>query len=525
MDHLRERLLEPGAFGHAGDVQLIETHLSWVFLVGADVYKVKKPVDFGFLDFTTLELRRAACEAEVVLNARLSPDVYLGVVPIVVEDGAMRVGGAGAPVEYAVHMRRLSDAARADVLVDRGQLRAAELDRWAELLARFHEGARCDAHTTSFGSVATILGNVEENFAQTREVLEKRITSAEAEEVRAYQRAFLATHASLFEARCKAGRVRDGHGDLRLEHLYVGDAGPTIIDCIEFNERFRFADVAADLAFLSMDLRWHARVDWAERLLAKYARASNDYDLYALIDFYESYRAFVRGKVSSMLEADPGAGDALRERAAKDARRFFRLALAAERPPLLAPRVVAVGGWMAAGKSTVAELAGDLLAAPIIDADRTRKSMLGVEATRFAGERAWSGAYDPAFTEHVYAEVLRRAHVVLAAGRSVVLDASFRSPGMRAAARSLAQTHGTPFLMLECRAPQKVCRHRLALRELGEHVSDGRLQVFDDFIARWEAITELSAEEHLVLDTTTPIEAVEAELRKVLPAWPAALRA
>lgn len=524
MTNLRDSLLDPRAYSHGVDVdvQLIETHLSWVFLVGADVYKVKKPVNFGFVDFSTLELRRAACEAEVALNARLSPDVYLGVVPIAEEEGAgVRVGGKGRPLEYAVHMRRLPDAERADVLLERGELRASELDQWADRLARFHADARCDEHTTTFGSVASIVGNVEENFAQTRGVLEKRVAPAEAEEIRRYQRTFLETHGALFEARCQAGRVRDGHGDLRLEHVYVGEAGPTIIDCIEFNERFRYADVAADIAFLSMDLRWHARVDLAERLLARYARATNDYDLYALVDFYESYRAFVRGKVSSMLEADSGASVMLRERAATEARRYFRLALAAERAPLLAPRVVAVGGWMAAGKSTVAEQVGRLLAAPILDADRTRKSMLGIEATRFAGENAWKGAYDPGFTQHVYAELFRRAGVVLEAGRSVVLDASFRSPGMRASARALAEKHGTPFLMLECRAPKEVCRQRLASREQGEHVSDGRLQVFDDFIARFEAVTELPAAEHLVLDTTSPVPAIEARLRSVLPAWPA----
>lgn len=525
---LRERLLDRAAYPpECGgvEVQLIETHLSWVFLVGRDVYKVKKPVQFSFVDFSTLASRRAACDAEVVLNGRLSPEVYLGVVPIVEISGALRVGGDGPPVEYAVHMRRLSDDVRGDVLASRGELRDDEIDRWAELLARFHEGARCDAHTTSFGTVASILGNVEENFAQTREVLERRITPAEANEIRGYQRAFLETHGALFDARCTAGRVRDGHGDLRLEHVYVDPAGPTIIDCIEFNERFRFADVAADLAFLSMDLRWHARVDGAERLMAKYARASNDYDLYALVDFYESYRAFVRGKVCSMLEADEGASDELRERAATDARRYFRLALAAERPPLLAPRVVAIGGWMAAGKSTIAELVGDLLAAPILDADRTRKSMLGVASTRFVGESAWKGAYDPAFTEHVYAELYRRAGVVLDAGRSVVLDASFRSPGMRAAARALAEKHGTPFLMIECRAPVAVCRQRLAARERGAHVSDGRLQVFDDFLARFEAVTEIVAAEHLVLDTTTPLFALAARLRGALPTWPQDLRA
>jgi predicted kinase len=321
--------------------------------------------------------------------------------------------------------------------------------------------------------------------------------------------------------RLAAGRVREGHGDLRLEHVYLDDrSDPTIIDCIEFNERFRFTDVCADVAFLSMDLAAHGRVDLAERFLSRYARESNDYDLYALVDFYESYRAFVRAKVASILAADPDVADDVRRRAASEARRHFLLALAAERRTLLYPMVIGVGGIIASGKSTIAERIADELSAPIVDADRTRKALAGVAALQPMHEGAWAGAYDPAFTERVYAEVLRRAGVILASGRPVVLDASFRSRAHRAAARTLAQAHGVPFRFLECRCDPAVCRARLAEREKASSVSDGRTEIFDVFRARFEEVDELPGAEHIVLNTGRSIDESLAALRTQVPTWP-----
>jgi aminoglycoside phosphotransferase family enzyme len=263
-----------------------ETHVSVVLLGDRDVYKLKKPVDLGFLDFRTVEQRRAACEAEMRLNARLAPDVYLGVVPIL---------RGGEVVDWAVHMRRLPDDVRADVMLGEGRLTPEHLDDVAERLAAFHDGSSLAPE--AFGGPASVRANVEENFAQTRNALASLLRPDEVAELLGWQTSFVQTRWSLFEQRVEAGRVRDGHGDLRLEHVYFTSPALRIIDCIEFSDRFRYADVCADVAFLSMDLASHGRVDLAERFVARYARASNDFDLYALIDFYESYRAFVRAKV------------------------------------------------------------------------------------------------------------------------------------------------------------------------------------------------------------------------------------
>lgn len=518
-------LLRPEAYPapYPARVELRETHISRVFLTEREVLKVKKPVSFAFLDFRTLDARRRACEAEVLLNSRLAAGVYLGLLPVRRDaQGRHHFGPEGEVVDWAVHMLRLPDEVRADVRLAGGTLTPEHLDAAAVMLADFHARAPRDAATSRWGTLEALERNVTENFAEVNAAEEGLLTVAQAREVERFQLGFLRDRARVFERRLAEGRVCDGHGDLRLEHLYFGDdGGLTVLDCIEFSDRFRCADVCADVAFLSMDLAAHGHVELAERFLARYARAADDYDLYAVVDFYEGYRAYVRGKVSA-LTARASTG-AVRERALADARRHFALALSVGRRSLLEPAVVAVGGVIASGKSTVAEALGDRLSAPVIDADRTRKHLIGLAPTAHDTSAAFEGAYDLKTTDRVYAEVMLRASTVLESGRPVVLDASFRTEEMRRAARELAAEHGVPFLMVECRARPEVCRERLLKRERETSVSDGRLAVFDAFCARVEPATELPASERLVVSTERPLEATLAELDLHLRTWPKGL--
>lgn len=541
--------------GQAADAAttLVETHISWVLVGPTEVWKLKKPVSMGFLDFGTVAQRKAACEAEVALNRRLAPHVYLGVCPVrrdasgrLVIDRASEAEhadddrgraeadarGLSAPIDWAVHMRRLPDRDRADIRLAEGRLHREHVDRIARRLAEFHAHARCDASTAAYGRPEAIAFNVRENFEQTRDSIDRFLSPAQAQEIERTQLEQLEHHGERFAARIEAGRIRDGHGDLRLEHVYLSDdpaavgaadGGVTIIDCIEFNDRFRYADVAADLAFLAMDLSDHDHVGLSEHLVARYAQHAGDHDLYAVLDFYESYRAYVRGKIATFVAMGVDVDHERRTRAEASARRCFLLALAAERRPLLPPTVVAVGGIIASGKSTVADRLGFEMSAPIVDADRTRKQLLGVQATAPVHEGAWQGAYDPTFTEAVYAEVFRRAAVVLASGRSVIVEASFRSRALRARARELAARHGVPFRLVECRASPEICRQRLRKRAHEASVSDGRLEIFDDFVARWEPIDELPAPEHIVIDTAGPLADNLVVLRNALRTWPPGL--
>ncbi|MDH3202214.1 MAG: AAA family ATPase [Myxococcales bacterium] len=487
-------------------LELIETHISWVLLGDTEVFKIKRPVNLGFLDFTTIEKRRNACEAEVRLNARLAPDVYLGVVPVTRDaSGIHLLSGDGEIVDWAVHMRRLPDDERADGLLKAGKLLPKDIDRLAVHIASFHARARCDEETSRHGEVEVVRRNVRENFEQTRGSIEEYLSTDEAHEVEAWQLATLEDEAR-FAARVSGHRVRDGHGDLRLEHVYFGgDDSIAIIDCIEFNDRFRYADVCADIAFLSMDLAWHGRVDLAERLLAGYARESDDYDLYSVVNFYESYRAFVRGKVSALLAADEEASLKARERAGQEARRYFVLSLAFERPPLVSPRVIAVGGMIASGKSTAADAIGELLAAPVISSDRTRKHLMGKVPTESMKSEAWSGAYSEGSTHEVYDELFRRAGVVVDSGRPVVVDASFRTRAMRQSIREVASQRGIPFSFVECVSPREARLARLKKRELaGLHESDARSELLDEFAKKFEPVVELPGAEHELLDTARP---------------------
>lgn len=522
---LRADLLRPEAYPapHPEHVELRETHISLVFLTEGEVFKIKKPVRFAFLDFSTLEARRRACEAEVLLNERLAAGTYLGLVPVRRDaEGRHHFGPTGEVVDWAVHMLRLPDDIRADQRLAEGTLTPAHVDRVASMLADFHARARSDASTSEWGTAPAIARNVKENFEEVDPAKEGLLSAPQAREIERFQLDFLRDRARTFERRRESGRICEGHGDLRLEHLYLGDSGGiTIIDCIEFSERFRCADVCADIAFLSMDLAAHGHVELAERLLARYARAADDYDLYALVDFYEGYRAYVRGKVST-LTARQATGE-LRERALADARRHFALSLSAGRRSLLAPVVVAVSGVIASGKSTVAEALSDRLSAPVIDADRTRKRLIGLAPTAHDDSGAFEGPYDPAMTDRVYAEMMLRGSTVLESGRPVILDASFRSEELRSGARDLAAEHGVPFLLVECHASREICRARLLQREQETSVSDGRLAIFDAFSARVKPATELPASERVVVDTGRPLEETLAVLDEHLRTWPRGL--
>lgn len=502
-----------------------ETHISWVFLHDTRVLKVKKPVDFGFLDFRTLTARRLACEAEVTLNRRLAPDVYLGIRAVVRDaDGNHRIGPAaeGEVVDWAVEMVRLPDAHRADVLLERGALDSVAIDRLAQALARFHQRCVTDEHIRSFGSAAQIRENVEENFAQTCQTMLDHLSSREAASIERAQLDYLALHEAQLVERIDHGRIREGHGDLRLEHVYLDGDALQILDCIEFNERFRHADVAADLAFLSMDLAWHGRVDLAERLLATYARASGDFGLYAVVDFYEGYRAFVRGKIASLIADDRHATPRARERAHTQARRYFLLALATSRPPLLPPLVISVGGLIASGKSSVADDLGLALGAPVISSDHTRKRLHSVPPEHSLADTP--GAYGTDANLRVQEEMLRNAQSVLASRRPVIFDATHRTRESREAARALAREHGVPYLFIECRAPLATLRSRLEERvRHGGSESDAGPELLERFVSLWEAPTELPEDEHLVLDTTLPLADNRALLRAHINGHPGGL--
>jgi aminoglycoside phosphotransferase family enzyme/predicted kinase len=492
----------------ARSLGLEQTHISWVFLGHGEVWKIKKPVAFGFLDYGSLEKRKRACEEEVALNRVLSPSVYLGIVPITLDaSGLHRFGGAGLPVEWAVHMRRLREEDRADHRLETGRLPSAWITGLAERIADFHAGGRSDAWTAKFGSLKTIRANALGNFEQSRSFLPGLIGPERADGLKAGVRDFLQVHAGLFAKRAESGRVRDGHGDLRLGQIYFdGSGAPSILDRIEFNDRLRFGDVGADIAFLAMDLEYRGRRDLAERFLADYASASGDFGFYPLIGFYESYRACVRGKVAWFQVEDPGCAESERFAAIEEARGYFTLAESCLMPASGKPKLIAVGGGMATGKSTLSAELSERLSAPVISSDRTRKQMAGMDPWTAGEEPLWRGLYGEDVTDRVYAEMLRRARPVWESGRTVIIDASFRRRRHREAFRTAAREAGIGFRFIECAADRETCRERLRLRARGPSISDGREADFERFLDAWEPRDGIPDGEYARVDTTLPLE-------------------
>jgi aminoglycoside phosphotransferase family enzyme len=322
-----EALMKPEAYDeNPGHIELVQTHISFVFLTAKHVYKVKKAVNFGFLDFTTLEQRRFFCEKELELNRRLCQDMYLEVVPINKAD-IIRIKGEGETVEYAVKMKRIPQETMMSRLLEENKVDSELVNRIARIIADFHSKAETDSRISEFGSLAIIETNWKENFEQTEAYIGKTISAEQFRLIRERIEDFMRRNAALFEKRMAEGRVRDCHGDIHSGNIFIAD-GIYIFDAIEFNDRFRYSDVAADVAFLAMDLDFKGRRELSGLFIERYVAYSGDQELKRLLPFYECYRAYVRGKVVSFKLADSNICDREKNSAMKEAERYFELSAA-----------------------------------------------------------------------------------------------------------------------------------------------------------------------------------------------------
>ena len=323
---LVQALLDPKIYPHAPQkVELMQTQMSFIFLTGDYVYKVKKPVDLAYLDYTTIEKRRFFCQQELKLNRRLCPDIYLEVVPIVQHQTKILLGGHGEVIEYTVKMRQLPPQRMMDVLLSNNQVSEGMVQQVAKKLSHFHRQAETNTEISSYGSLSTILTNTDENFTQTQKYVGVSISQEQYQSIKAYTDTFAEQNIRLFEKRMKEGRIRDCHGDLHTAHICFTD-GICIYDCIEFNDRFRYCDVASEIAFLAMDLDHHRHPDLSQHFIDAYVESSQDEEPLKLLDFYKCYRAYVRGKVESFKLDDPLILGEEKAKALESAKRYFQLA-------------------------------------------------------------------------------------------------------------------------------------------------------------------------------------------------------
>lgn len=327
MGSMIDDLLDPAALPDpTSRVSLVQTHISLVFVGDDHVYKVKKPVDFGFLDFSSLEKRRHYCNQEVLLNQRLSEGIYLEVLPVILEGGRHRLGGEGGEaVDCAVRMRRIPEDRLMRTLFERGGLGPEQLEAVAGLLARFHGEAERSERIDAFGTLESFKVNTDENFAQTEPFVGTTLSRDVFERIRDWTGAFYREEGGVFEKRVREGRVRDCHGDLHMEHVCFLDP-VAAIDCIEFNDRFRYSDTLADIAFLLMDLEFRGGEGAAAELWSRYAERAAETGMERLLNFYKVYRAYVRGKVIGFQLNDPRIDEQAKQEAVRTAGAYFDLA-------------------------------------------------------------------------------------------------------------------------------------------------------------------------------------------------------
>ncbi len=322
-----QTLLSPSCYDHpASEVELIQTHISFVLLAGDFVYKFKKPVDFGFLDFSDLDKRRHCCEQELLLNRRLCPDIYLGLVSVNREDdGRFVLNGQGEVVEYGVKMARMPEERIMSHVIQRGELSAEHIASLVGILADFYQKADGGAEIAQFGTADAVAVNVLENFEQTEGFIgQGALSQAQFDRISAYARGILAQPA-LFQKRIDGGYIRDGHGDLYSANICLADK-VYIFDCIEFNQRFRYCDVASDVAFLAMDLDYHGLDHYSTQFIDQFCARTGDESLTSLLAFYKCYRAYVRGKIGLFTASDPAVDPQVRESCRKQAAKYFQLA-------------------------------------------------------------------------------------------------------------------------------------------------------------------------------------------------------
>ena len=499
-------LLSPQNFDHPiTGIELLETHISWVILTGAYAYKIKKPVNFGFLDFSTLPQRLHFCEEELRLNQRLAPDIYLAVVPIRGSAAAPHFNGSGDVIDYAVKMRQFPQTAQLDRLLQQGSLRAEYLDAIAELVARFHQTvATADAHTP-FGEPAQVWQPVVENFTQIRERDVPETSRDLLGVLETWSQTSFKQLESVLSRRKRDGFVRECHGDLHLRNIAWFEDRPVIFDCIEFNPNLRWIDVISDLSFLFMDLIDRDQPAFAYRLLNRYLRRTGDYAGLTLLPFYFVYRAMVRAKVDRIRLSQADVPDA--ERATGEQEYAGYLQMAHDFITRPKPVLMITWGLSASGKTTVSDGLLEAMGAIRLRSDVERKRLAGLDFMTRAGAQVGSGIYSPEMSERTYEYLLQQAEAILAAGFPVIVDAAFLEAKRRTPFAGLAQRLQLPFVILQCVASASCLRQRICQRQ--HDASDADLAILEHQLAQYKPLASDELDYTISIDTERNLDLPE----------------
>ncbi|MFV3406860.1 AAA family ATPase [Pseudomonas sp. NY15463] len=510
-------LQNPALYPHPVEgFTLIETHISWVLLTGEYAYKIKKPMNFGFLDFTTLEQRGHFCNEELRLNQRLTEGLYLEVLPITGSAEAPQIGGEGVAIEYALKMRQFPEGQMLNTLQANGELNAGHIDQMAQQIAEFHLQAPKVPVDHPLGSPDAVMAPVEQNFEQIRPFLTDAADLQQLDNLQAWaQDSFKRLH-GLFEARKANGFIRECHGDIHLGNATLIDGKVVIFDCIEFNEPFRLTDVYADIAFLAMDLEDRGLKCLSRRFISQYLELTGDYAGLELLNFYKAYRALVRAKVA-LFSLSPDSDGVQRATTLRTYRNYANLA---ESYAAIPSRLLAIThGVSAVGKSHVAMRLVESLGAVRVRSDVERKRLFG-EQPAAANGQLQTGIYAQEASAATYAHLHQLATTILRAGFPVVLDATYLKHAQRQAAAEVASQTGVPFLILDCHAPEAVITSWLAQRQV-ENVdpSDATLEVVKAQQASREPLDAQELQQCTPVDTqhSSSMDQVIEQIRQRLP--------
>ena len=551
---LVERLRDPRRYPHpAQRIELLETHISWVLLTGSTAYKLKKPLDLGFLDFSTLEARKRACEDELRLNRRTAPELYLGVVPITGTEEEPAIDGSGRAIEYAVMMREFPQEALLDSIAMRGELRIEQMDDLAAAVAAFHANVERAGSQSEFGTTQEVIARARQNFEQIRPLTADAESLAALARLATWTEREFADRRYALDARHREGFVRECHGDMHLRNLVLIEGRIVPFDCIEFNASLRWIDVMSEVAFLVMDFADHGLFPHAWRFLDAYLAQTGDYDGLALLRFYLVYRAMVRAKVACMRAHQlsrvavslsdprtPAAGPHLRLSGATNAplsveaaerasaEREFRgyLQLAEQFAALDRRALVITRGVSGSGKTLFSGFLVEEIGTVRVRSDIERKRLHGLTPGAQTGAEVGGGIYGPDATRRTYGRLREVARAILEAGFPAIIDATFLARADRDAFRALARKLGVPFAIAACEAPEPVLRERVESRvQAAVDASEATLEVLAQQLVTAEPIAGEERTFTVMIDTQLGLQNLRIRARALwgrlgVASWP-----
>lgn len=502
---LFETLKNPSFYGpNVKSVNILQTHISFIALTGKYAYKIKKPVDFGFLDFSTIDKRKFFCDEEIRLNRRLCPEIYLEVLTITKKNNEIELNGEGTVVDYALKMKEFPQDKIMTSLLKKGEIKEDTIKQICTIMINFYNSQKRSNEIDNYGKAEAIKKNIEENFEQTKSVVDITISKEDYRFIQDVSNAFIDNKNDVFQKRIKQGFIHDCHGDLHSGNIVVTDK-IYIFDCIEFNKRFRYCDVASDLGFLAMDLDYLNFPFLSSYLINNYVDKSNDTGIFDVLNFYKSYRAYVRGKVNGFRLSDPTIDQKEKKETIETAKKYFNLSyyytsLFSLDLNTKKPLIFMVSGLTGTGKSTLAlKLAVDYHAQQI-NTDIVRKELEGIDKYEKHHDKIDTGLYAPEKIDFTYEKVIEKAVNHLKKSENVVLDATFQKKKYRDMVKNITEENKAFLIPIRCNCPDNVVKKWLEERLKKKSVSDGRWEIYQNQKKTFEPFD--TNEDHLDIDTS-----------------------